>query len=153
MRILSVRVKREVDTDPDLSYLGEYSRTAGPNAIDRQERGDMAHGELRYFNAAMSGEETGNPESPEQDYQRCEDYNRQGWCMLGITAVAKVVVNGVIQTVTSGGLWGIESDGGEEYFREVADEELAELRDILVALGFDESTVMDATAQAKTVKV
>jgi len=137
-RIVSVTIRREVDDSPDLSFIGEYGRhPEGPCAIDRQERGDMGRNEHRYFNPAMTGEETGNPDSPEQDYKRMEDYNRGEWCMMGVFATADVVLTGnVVQKVRSGGLWGIESDSDEGYFTEIADEQMSELRDELKAVGF-----------------
>lgn len=135
-RILSVTFTRETDTNPDLSHLGEYSNTPGPSAIDRQERGHMLRGEYRYFNPAMSGEESGNPDSPEQDYQRMEDYERCEWCMQFCRAKAKVSIRGVEQKLTSGGLGGVESDSEEEYFDLIRDEELVTLRGILEDAGF-----------------
>ncbi len=150
--IRSLKVYRMIDIDPDLSYLGMYGNSAttprliGNSAatpIDRQERGDMQRGECRYFYPAMTGEETGNPESPEQDYQRCEDYNRGGWCMIGIQASAEVVVDGVIQDINSGGLWGIESDSDDSYLRSVAHEQLSELKSILESLGIEDMPEWD----------
>lgn len=141
-KILSVKIKREVDTDPDLSFLGEYSNSAGDNAIDREERGGRGHGEYRYFNCAMSGEDTGNPDSPEQDYKRAEAYNAQQWCMIGIWVEAEVILSGdTVQHIRSGGLWGIESDSGEDYFEEVQGEELSSLRDELEAIGFSKRQI------------
>src|SRR5688500_10376303 len=71
-RILSVSFVREPEALPDLSHFGEYSDVPGDDdkTIDRQERGDQWRNEHRYFIAALSGENTGNPESVEQDYQR-----------------------------------------------------------------------------------
>ena len=140
-RIESIKLVREVDNDPDLSYLGEYSNDECATSIDRQERGDMGRHEYRYFTPAMTGDETGNPESPEQDYQRMESYNRGGWCCKGVRAVAEVIVNGTIQHIQSGGLWGIESDSERSYFEEVAAEQLAELADILTELGFSKRAI------------
>lgn len=150
-RILSVKLVREVDTDPDLSHLGEYSNTASsPAAIDRQARGDYERGRYRWFNPAMTGEETGNPDSPEQDYRRMEDYNRGSWWMVGIWAEARVILTGdVAQTVRSGGLWGIESDSDEDHFNEVEAEELASLRTELKAMGFTSTAIKRAFAAHK----
>jgi hypothetical protein len=58
------------------------------------------------------------------------------WYMIGIDAVARIVVNGVCQTLTSGGLWGIEDDSGEEYLSSIEDEQTEELHRILLDLGF-----------------
>ena len=48
--------------------------------------------------------------------------------MAGITGIVTGLVGG-------GGLWGIESDSGEEYVREVAAEEYGDLRKILTSIG------------------
>jgi hypothetical protein len=150
-RILSVTLHREVDDNPDLSWIGEYSNLSdGPDAIDRQARGECGRGEYRYFNPTNSAAETGNPDSPEQDYQRIEDYNRGGWCMMGIYATAEVVLTGsVVQKIRSGGPWGIESDSDEGYFDEVRDEELAALRTELTAVGFSKRQIDKAFAEAE----
>ena len=144
--IRHVRLIREVDTSPDTSWIGEYTSEPGPDdrTIDREERGDAGRNEYRYFIAAMSGEETGNPKSVEEDYRRMELLNRGDWCFFGISAEATVVVGGTIQTIRSGGLWGIESDSGDAYFREVGNEQLSELRDTLTQLGFTEEQLIDA---------
>ena len=143
-RILSVRVVSLPDYDPDLSYLGEYnSNPDGDCVIDRQERGDMERNQFRYFHPAMTGEETGNPDSPEQDYQRCEAYSRCDWCMVGVRADAEVQLSngGPVQDIRSGGLWGIESDSDKSYFSQVEGEELAQLRAELLLLGFSEEAI------------
>lgn len=148
-RILSVTVHREVDSDPDLSWLGEYSDKPKNNAIDRQERGEMQRGEFRYFNPAISGEESGNPDSPEEDYRRYEAYNKSQWWMIGVWCSAKVVLTDVVQTIRSGGLWGIESDSEDDYFEEVIKEELAALRGQLKAIGFSDRAISKAFKEKK----
>lgn len=160
LRIESVKIVREVDNDPDLSWLGEYSNHDEGYAIDRQERGDAGPGEYRYWNPGpnhvphdpanwshVKGEElakviaehgsiaAADAAYVEADYQRCEAYNRGAWCMMGVYAVAEVIVSGTVQRVQSGGLWGIESDSDPSYFAEVAQDELASLRDILAEMG------------------
>jgi len=152
-RILSVRVMRDVDTDPDLSWLGEYGSTPrGEHVIDRQERGDQSRGTYRYFTPAMTGDESGNPDSPEQDYSRMEAYNRGDWCMLGIWVEAEVQLahHGVIQRIRSGGLWGVESDSGLEYLASVEHEELAALGSELEALGFTKRRIDAALASVES---
>jgi hypothetical protein len=151
-RILSVRVKRDVDVDPDLSWLGEYGSTPkGNHTIDRQERGDMGRNEYRYFTPAMTGDESGNPESPEQDYVRMEAYNRGNWAMIGVWAEAEVQTHsdGVVQRIRSGGLWGVESDSDAAYLASVANDELAALGSELEALGFTKRQVRAGLAKAE----
>jgi len=139
-RILSVKVERRTDPDPDTSYLGKYSNTPGPDdrTVDRKALGHMGRGEFRYFIAANSGKDTGNPDSVRQDYDRMEALNRGEWQHVGIMAAANIVLPGsdVVQRIASGGLWGIESDSGEDYFAEVEAEELADLRGELETIGF-----------------
>ena len=122
------------DNDPDTSWIGEYSNNWQEGAIERERVG---FGEYRYFIPAMTGEETGNPESPRQDYERMEALNNGEWHFVGIRAMVKLVVNGRIQEFTSPGLWGIESDIGEDYFTEVFEEEKSQLVADLRAMGFE----------------
>lgn len=87
----------------------------------------------------------------EQDYKRMESYNHGDWCYLGFIAKAEVQLrrNGVIQVVHSGGLWGIESDSGDDYFDEVKKEQLAELAQELRLMGFGERAVKYACDHAE----
>lgn len=143
-----VWIERKEDESPDLSWIGEYSNQAKDGAIDRQERGHCGRGEYRYFIPAMTGEETGNPDSPEQDYERMESYNRGGWCMIGIIAKAEVLIpivgcpgNSTVQTIHSSGLWGIESDSGEEELKRIEQEELVDLGRQLNALDIGDRAI------------
>lgn len=141
-----VQFRREADDSPDLSYLGKYTSTepaAGVKFIDRQERGDQRRGQHRYF-----VEGCGDPEYIEQDYKRMEDYGN-GWGMLYVYAAAEVSVEGVTQTIRSGGLGGVESDSGADYFEELKKEELGQLRDQLVALGFSSRAISKAFKDCK----
>lgn len=151
-RILGNRVERVVDDSPDLSWIGEYGNAAeSPNAIDRKERGDMDRGEYRYFNPSMTGEETGNPDSPEEDYRRMESYNNGDWCMLGIIAKAEILTpSGTRQTIRSSGLWGVESDSGEDYLKDVGAEQLVELRAELESLGIGSRAISRAFQHVET---
>ena len=141
LRIGRVWVEWRRDEDPDLSFLGEYADTATSSAaIDREARGDKGNREFRFFNPAMTGDETGNPDSPEEDYRRMEAYNRGDWCMVGCVAKAEVLVPSgagcsTVQVIHSGGLWGIESDCGDDYRAEVQGDELEDLARQLDAFG------------------
>ena len=134
MRIESIQIKYITEDQPDLSWLGDYSDTPAEHHIDRQKRGDMGRNELRYFNLGC-----GELDYLEQDYARFEDYNNGGWCCIGIIAEATVLCSdqnngGRLETLSSGGLWGIESDSGD-YLNTVADDELADLREHLALFG------------------
>ena len=73
----------------------------------------------------------------QQDAARLAAFHAGDWHLEGCYAVASVTVDGTRQTIRTPGLWGIESDSGEEYRREVEEEERAALLGILSALGFD----------------
>lgn len=129
--IRKVTLCREVDVDPDLSYLGEFGSSRREGAIEHEPGNPRTYS---YFYPA-------NPKYGRQDYERVLAHDNGGWCHVGVVARAEVVVSGVIQRVTSGGLWGIESDSDPEHFEAVEKEQLEELGDVLVALGFTEGEV------------
>lgn len=107
---------------------------------DCGERGDIGRGEFRYFNACAENYKGESPEDirkyARQDYERMERLQRGDWGYLGIRADAEIIVDGMTQEITSGGLWGIESDSDQTYLAEIDGEQLAELRSQLRALGF-----------------
>lgn len=163
--IVGIKMVKVVDTDPDISYLGRYERSWEPGAIDRT-RFDPTYGSgnLRYFVPANHWPH--NPRSwdlvlEEVKSRVLEKYRtlkRADWCyavqdmvrlgklgddwqFVGIYASAQIIVGDVFQHIKSAGLWGIESDSSDEYFREVALEEVASLKDILRDLGFPDSEI------------
>ena len=66
---------------------------------------------------------------------RKQAFQRGDFSFVGVVAKAEIVVDGIVQTITSGGLWGIESDSDKTYIAEVADDEYGDLRRILKTLG------------------
>jgi hypothetical protein len=95
----------------------------------------------RFFLAYAGGEKPGAAEFRKyalQDYNLMESYNRGDWCYIGMRAVADITLPGssIIQRISSGGLWGIESDSGSDYIGEVEKDELAALRQALENVGF-----------------
>jgi len=66
---------------------------------------------------------------------RKEAFRRGDFSFVGVRAEAEITVDGISQTIVSGGLWGVESDAGDEYIKEVAGEEYTDLRRILKTLG------------------
>jgi hypothetical protein len=79
--------------------------------------------------------DSGDPDYRDQDEARREQYERGDFTLVGVRAEAEVVIEGVTQTLKSGGLWGVESDSGDEYIDGVAAEEYADLRKILTSIG------------------
>jgi hypothetical protein len=201
--IRSITMHRVMDTDPDLSYLGEYSDSPGEHAIDRRvaEPGDQAcckrcywsiqydepggwhhihqndepyseteeaeadhdaepdsdysgHGwdshTYRYFNPVWENYTSCEPQDAAKyeraDFERMEAYNRGEWQMVGVVAVAEIVVAGTIQFLRSGGLYGTESDSDPSYFAEIEIEEANQLTTILEELGFERTAIDEACA-------
>ncbi len=105
--------------------------------------------EYRYFNPTADNykgiDDAEVRKYCQQDYQRMRDLNRGEWCYMGITAEAKVHLNGdLTQTIRAGGIWGIESDGDPSDIRSIEREQLDELREQLHAIGFSKRAVAAA---------
>ena len=142
IRLGKVSVERILDEDPDLSYLGEYTdhpvQTTHSYIIDRETYSGsfVERGQYHFFVA----ENVENEKEAIQNYDRMESYNNQQWCCIGIKAKAEILIpdgsgDYVRQTITSGGLWGIESDSDKSYLEQVENEELDNLRLELKVLG------------------
>lgn len=137
----TVRLTVETDDHPDLSHIGVFQDTPGPadRTIDRHAHGSFQTDDHRYFVAALSAAETGNPDSVEEDCERLETYG-DDWVMVGVRAVATVEVASTTQTIRSSGLWGIASDDTAEHFHDTARDELIELAHIMTEMGLDVET-------------
>lgn len=71
--------------------------------------------------------------------ERKAEYERGDFAFVGVRAEADVVIEGVVQTLTSGGIWGVESDAGDEYLTGFGADEYADLRKILTSIGVSTS--------------
>ena len=121
--------------------------------------GDMCRNELQYFNGPVENYKGDSPENIRkyirQDYERMEKLNRGDWCFLGIRVEAQVILrtnadgSGIVQDITSGGLWGIESDSESSYLESVATDEWAELKEELGSLGFSKRALAMAWKERK----
>jgi hypothetical protein len=86
-------------------------------------------------------DESPDPSYLEQDgfEERRAEYEAGDFGFIGIQAQAEIHVSHgaghIIQTITSPGLWGIESDSGAQYLAEVYEEERAILFEMLTELG------------------
>lgn len=90
-----------------------------------------------------------------QDYARMESLNNGDFCFIGIRAEAEIrfpyMTEGrggrtyyKTEPITSGGLWGIESDSDSEHFKSIEAEELADLKTELKAIGFSSRAIATA---------
>jgi hypothetical protein len=70
---------------------------------------------------------------------RLEQYRRGQFDVVGVRAVVEVPIpygkDRILTRIESPGLWGIESDSGEDYLQSVFEEESAILADMLTELG------------------
>jgi hypothetical protein len=66
---------------------------------------------------------------------RLEAYRRGEFGLVGIQAVATIEIPAgdyvIVQTVSSPGMWGVESDSGDDYFTELYEQEKETLYEML----------------------
>ena len=160
----SVKNRTDAEKASDMDLWTDYD-DAEDVCVDAGERaeecncgkhGDMERNQYRFFNPNRENY-AGEPVSDIakyclQDYARMESMNRGDFCFIGIRADAEVslcresVTDAcwTVQTITSGGLWGIESDSSPEYLKEIEQEQLSELREQLKAIGFSSRAISAA---------
>lgn len=163
-RIQSIKVQRVADSDPDTSYLGTFSNRAYTQfAIDHCERTGSNRTNGQWFNPGTVEDfkesaswipttvenkrqywHDAMVKNAEADYARMIAFSDGQWEYIGIRATAEVVIAGTCQTVTSGGLWGIESDSDAAYLQEIEAEQVSELRTILYGMGFSKRSIAAA---------
>jgi hypothetical protein len=126
--------------------------------------GDRGRNEYRWFNPSFNYvDKNGQPKDmteadvikcTRRDYARMECLNNGGWSFIGVRAEAEYSIDAAgtgyapIQELTSGGLWGIESDSRREYLAEIEQEQLAELRVQLAGIGFSKRAISAAIKNA-----
>lgn len=144
--ISEIVIRRMLDEDPDTSWLGKYVTRWEPGAIRRHNRGQR---ECEYFVPAIPYEEHwkslrklgySKGESDRlarqyiyEDFRRMEALCRGDWYFMGIRAECTVQCPAGpgwsrLQTFTSYGLWGIESDAGQEHIGEIEQDQLVDLK-------------------------
>lgn len=137
---------------------------------DCGKSGDMERGQYRYFNPSFNYVDKngkalrglpGSSDTPNdihryvrQDYERMERLNRGDWCYLGVTAEAEIGIASnapyfTMQRIHSGGLWGIESDSEQSYIAQEKQNQLADLKTQLLALGFSKRAISQAFKEVK----
>lgn len=136
----------------------EYWRAKGERLSRRWEDVNEvpAHNrEYRFFRPYAGGEEVGSKDwrvYAQQDYRRMQGLSNGQWSYIGVIAEAEVTLSGsdVVQRITSGGLWGVESDCGDD-IADVEREELQALRGELEAIGFGKRAIAAALAKVERV--
>jgi hypothetical protein len=120
-----IKLTRPYDSDPDLSWLDDPSKYEG-----------CTPDEIAKYHA--------------EDLERLASHGSD-WFSVGIVATVEVtfrnerdcIVNGY--QISSGGLWGFESDSDEFEFDAVGADEVAELINLLQADGFSEDEIAAAS--------
>lgn len=142
-----VRIIHQYDLEPDLSYLEQYPLPECAECgmvIDLQEDGSWVHldGQDAECAAISYDDETGDEittrATPEKDLnveeatmalvdkRRLDDYGIT-WSCVGIYVEVDLEgEHGFIRRDRSAGLWGIETDSDDSYFREIAEDALGE---------------------------
>lgn len=139
-----VWVERVIDESPDLSWL--KTETDGKNIVSSAR---YSNDDVKKYGWAKVKKWI------DEDHKRLDDYGRT-WVMTGIVAKAKVLIpqdtvppTFQIQTIRSGGLWGIESDSDKSYIEDVKSEQLSDLVHNLNALGMKDSGLSNMVKKAK----
>jgi len=148
-KIESIIIEHIFDDNADTSWLGKYTDEIEDGVIvrkfnmfyedlseDEQEELPERGREFRCFKPYAGGENVGTKEYKEygmSDYRRMEGLNNGIWNFIGIKAKADIYFeeNGVsqYQEITSGGLWGIESDSDKQYIEECEKEQIEDLKE------------------------
>lgn len=93
-------------------------------------------------------EEDPDPDSSYLDQDDLKDrkaaHKRGEFGFVGLRVEADVIIESTVQTLTSSGLWGIESDSDKEYLESVAVEEYEQLRKVLKTIGVATAQLPDA---------
>lgn len=132
--IKDISTKRTVKRLARLNYWLKKVQDSGNNELPEHSR------EYRYFKPYGGGEPEGSKLYQQyglQDFNRMESLSNGHWNFIGIIAKAEIQLadSDIIQTIRSGGLWGIESDSGNEYIEQVEREQLEELAFELEKIG------------------
>jgi len=126
----AVRVKWDVDEFPDLSWLETELSEDGKTIISscRYDQKDLDEHPIRIRRYIK------------QDYRRLNSYG-DSWIMMGCVAEAEVkykignTENYRVEVLSSGGLWGIESDSDDDHKTSIAWQELDDLKAHLEKFG------------------
>ena len=157
-KIKSIVIEHKLYDNPDTFFIGEYTSDLDYGVIviqydkfyedlteEEKDQINVRNREHTGFKPCAGGEKVGTKEYKEyglQDYKRMGQLNRGDFYFMGIIAHADIFLeeNGhsVYQKITSGGVWGIESDdkSGTE---EIEKEQIEDLKHQLEHLNVDMS--------------
>lgn len=146
------------DDSPDTSYLGEYTEKYIPGCIirgdntfyedhtdDEEYEPPTLSREYSFFIPPDNGEKPGTDDYKKyamQDYRRTEALNRGLWWHIGITLSTVISSdNGLSVDSIRSSVWGIESDSGKDYIKEIISDLSADIRSELQKIGFKDKEI------------
>jgi hypothetical protein len=146
-KVVKIEVKRIVDEDPDLSFL--ETTPEGHYGIDGSDWVHVSEDDKQVVINKYGSIWNACVECAKQDKERLDAYNRGDWEMIGIRAMATIhipVNNAVkIQTINSGGLFGIASDSDDSDIQEIGIDQIDEVKNylrILCVAGVDDCEII-----------
>jgi hypothetical protein len=152
-KIDSITVVSEIDYDPDLSDIGEWTNEFSVGVMD-SSTGEFVSEPLpseyvsgypsyyRYIKPYAGGEEVGSPEYEtyaKQDFETLKKIEKNEIWFVHIFARAKIVIHNTIQVIETPGIWGIEvwdDESLSEAYDESGKDEISNLKNILYVLSF-----------------
>ena len=161
-------IKKEIDTNPDTSYLGEYGEKYLPGCVIRGDRSvyedhiddddyepPRMNQEYSFFYPPDNGEKPGTPDYKKyalQDYDNMEDLNNSQWTFIGIIVKTTIKTDIGISDEIVNSLWGIEDHFDKDskaYVQETISELKAENKAELLKMGFTEKEIDESLNNAE----
>jgi hypothetical protein len=149
-KINKIIIEHIPDYDADLDWIGTFDNEPKSEfAIEHDVGNPQTYSWFNPQNGAVE-----NKKQAKEDYKRMLAYENGDWGMIGIKATAEVYTsqNGrewKIDKITSGGLWGIETDSSLEYKIEVEKDEEADLFETLKEFGFTDKDFIGVVYEYK----
>jgi hypothetical protein len=169
LQIMGLTLAEDYDeaSDPcEIMGLGTFLRFYKPGALHRRDHLGDRHpaNELEWWLPDQPLEERrdyyhahGEAKGPawahankdlREDYHRHKRFADGDLHFMGLFVTATVKAAGTRQELRTAGLWGIDSDCGPEYRREIGRDELAEMGRVLRECGAGKRQITRAIAQA-----
>jgi 6-pyruvoyl-tetrahydropterin synthase len=144
--IAKIRIIHEIDENPDLGYLKSTYNEDTQTIIKSDQYTQENIKEYGWEKVKKWIDE---------DTKRIQNYG-DTWWFLGIRALAKISIKDnpkadhlILIPIVTPGLWGIENDSDEKSLKEIAEQELNILKDILMELGFTEKEFKEAISEPR----
>lgn len=146
-KIKQITIEVLPDYDVDLSYLGTFSNTKESEFSINHHENEGGSNTYKWFNPQKGACET--IEQAMQDYNRMMDYERGNWWSQGIKATAEIHTSDdgkhwLINHISSGGLYGIESDDDDDYIETIREEQVDDVKALLLEFGFSQDEINNA---------